>query len=293
MAKAKPTANVLGLVESDSEEHLAACASRPRGQQSRWQAQKRGRAPENKVTKPAQKATRRTNAKVAAAIEEEGARQALVDKSNAQPTTTAKRGRKGAAVKEVIEVIGGYRGVGSIFRQRRAEGSAPRAARPKGSKAAQPDPVKEIPDSAGPEQLPVAAKRRGPQAGCGETAEVVHDETEISRDTRADPMDVDEAEDVQLESPPAVRRMEPASVRRHLASPCTATSRCPRPRPERHRPSAPSWRSHQKVRDMESKYHDLKEIGIKEAERNFDRLKKLERKRLNVSVVGHGRQTKV
>ncbi|KAK3391023.1 chromosome segregation protein Csm1/Pcs1-domain-containing protein [Podospora didyma] len=258
----------------------------------------------NKVTKPAAKApARRIGGRVVAAVEqaldEEGSENALIEKSaNVQKKAPAGRGRKRAAVAVVEEededVV-------------MDDAPAPPLATPPGSdnnvikskgapgrpkKAALVDEEAEVPDSATrpePAKPPARAPPKGKRAPLVRKKkeepviveeEEVADETEIPEMQQPGPADSFEADELEdtLERHSSVPSIETA--RNAPVVPMSVARRPPLPT----YPSSPEkgdaalrrrlGEMTQKYESMELKYRDLREISVKEAERNFDRLRK-------------------
>jgi len=289
-AKVARSSFLSGLVESDSEDGLngnafgiakpaaiAKGASKQRAGNAMAPAAKtaRGRQPANKVTKPAQPkkaSTRRNNGQLAAAIEEaaeEESRTALVEKSsNAQPKA-APRGRKKAAAAPAEEEE-----EDDVVMEDAPEEPAtkPRVARGRPKKVIAADEPKE------------AAKptRRAPVGRKAATkVELVvpeeEDMTEIpeTQPPGAYPGDSEEGggDDDQLEDLPA---SDPVEKTRQIPS---SPSKRPLYSSSSEGGSDPALRRRlgdmtQKYESLERKYLDLKEVAVREAERNFDRLKK-------------------
>jgi hypothetical protein len=285
MSRAKVARSSLlsGLVDSDSEDGLNGDAfgvrktTAPKKGAAKKQASDamatkgaRGRQPANKVTKPAQEkktSTRQLAAAVEKAAEEES-RAALAEKSsNAQPKTTT-RGRKKAAAeveKEVEDVV---------MEDAPAEPAAkPKTARGRPKKAAAVEEVKE----------PAKPTRRAP-AGRGQAAKkpavVIPEEEDMTEIPETQPPGAypagseEEEERDQLEELPASDPME--KIRQIPSSPSK------RPLYSSSSEGAggdPALRRRlgdmtHKYEALEKRYQDLKEVAVREAERNFDRLKK-------------------
>lgn len=214
-------ARLLGLVDSDSEDGLGASTAAKKKTDTMPPAKRpRGRPPANKVTKPAPKtAARRNSDRMAAAIENEGEREVLAEKStNHQPSAAGTRGRKPGTKKIDVE-----------------------------------DEEVEIPET----------------------------------QQEADGMEMDQDDDssAHVEDLPAAHRSVPMSAQR--ASKFTALGSARRPTSASDSDDSDlSLRRRlgdltKKYESMEAKYRDLREIGVKEAERNFDRLKKQGEERAN------------
>jgi hypothetical protein len=255
--------NFIGLVDSDSDDDLTLRFGAKNRAATTMAPAKRGRAATaNKVTKPAQKAGRRTSDRVAAALEQPAGRKALMDRTNEQAIAPVKTGAKAA-------VTMAQPPASDVAKQK-----APRG-RPRANKAK----VQEIPDS---QPAEVEAKsRRGRKA----TAAKDHDQEEaedatleIPETQPADVMDVDISEDTPIEEisvmPPPVAMA--SSPRKAAAS--TASFRRAGTAGD-NEANEPSLRRRigeltKKCESLESKYRDLRQIGVKDAEHNFDKLRK-------------------
>lgn len=261
MSKAKQQAALLDLVESDSEDGLTTrVAKMPAAKKPR------GRPAANKVTKPAPKSTRRVSGRLAEAVDTEAGRAALAEKSTNQQPAVAKRGRKPAAKDVVIPDDGGL-ATPPNDNQSKAKGRG----RPK---AVKPEPVQEVPDSVQQRAAPAAKRGRKPAK---ELVEEEMEDTEIQETQEPDVMDLDLEDSEQVEDLPAFPRAVTASVQRtsYQAPP----SAIRRPLSASDNDSDPSVRRRlgdmtKKYETLEAKYRDLRDIAVREAERNFDRLKK-------------------
>ncbi|KAK4210429.1 chromosome segregation protein Csm1/Pcs1-domain-containing protein [Rhypophila decipiens] len=261
----------------------------------------RGRqaAAANKVTKPGQKNTTAStraaaNERIAAAAEdqlEEDSRTALIEKStNVQPKTG--RGRKRAAAPatapEEVEVI-----VEDVEMED-APAPAPKASRGRPKRAAA---VEEVPDSQPPppargRKKGAAKKQPEPVVEEDEEEEEMNETTEIPETQQAQNMTVieeEEEEEGEAEQLEELLRAQKSSSellrgRNHLGSAAP-------PSPSKSRPvvygsaspsktsSDPALRRRlgemtQKYENLEQKYHNLREIAVKEAESNFEKLRK-------------------
>ncbi|KAK0627755.1 chromosome segregation protein Csm1/Pcs1-domain-containing protein [Immersiella caudata] len=230
----------------------------------------RGRQPANKVTKPAQQkktSTRQLAAAVEKAAEEES-RAALAEKSsNAQPKATA-RGRKKAAPepeREVEDVV--------MEDTTTEPAPKPKTARGRPKKAAAAEEVKE----------PANTTRRAP-VGRGQAAKkvavVIPEEEDMTEIPETQPPGAypagseGEEERDQLEALPASDPME--KIRQIPSSPSkrplySSSSEGGSGDPALRRRLGDMT---QKYEALEKRHQDLKEVAVREAERNFDRLKK-------------------
>ena len=246
MATARSNA-LLGLLDSESEDDLGVRVGAKKTGGSMAPTKKGRPAAANKVTKPAQKGRRQSSGRVVKATEPTGSRKALADKTNEQNELPAKRGRKPAEVDENLVKPKATRG------------------RPRIIKAEIQVAEREELDS--PEPVKPAAKRgRKPAAtkiAAAKLAEAsdTNDETEIPETQQpAEAMDVDETDDCEMEES---RLAEPASAQK--------------PAESNQGGSALHRRLNEqniKYESLELKYRNLREVGIKEADRKFDELRK-------------------
>lgn len=242
--RSRAAGSLAGLVGSDSEpdfdnlETVDAAA-----QKSTTTRRTRGRPPgaSNKVTKPAAKAACRISGRAKAAISA-SARQVLGDKSNTNTSRAPSRVRKGARCP-----------VSNIASQdadtndtRSAKASLGRPKMSGNSKSA---------NGIGPEMGVAITERAGRSAS-----------EEIPETQQPEPMQLDEGEDedepVVLDEPSSLNTeleardalpphdMDDVSIRRRLGE------------------------LTKKYENLEMRHRDLREVGVKAAERNFERLKK-------------------
>ncbi|KAK1980958.1 chromosome segregation protein [Colletotrichum cereale] len=274
MSRAARSSKLLGLVDSDSDElsGMGAKISSDSTKDLKMPLAKkaRGRPPAaHKVTKPSQRATKtRMNPKLAAALskaEEEG----TVDISTMVEGKTSKRGRKAVAKyeeeeEEMAEENGGIATpVKPIVGKPRGR---PKAAVAAVSKA---DDSNEVPDSAVKRTAPTAKRGRRPA-----TKPTRNEESEIPETQVHDALDVDTELDDQFEDLPDQR--QPA---RH-ASRAGGSSDVEASDVQLRRKLGETAR---KCDRLEAKYRDLRDIGVKAAERNFDNLKKESEERANTA----------
>ncbi|KAB5577783.1 chromosome segregation protein Csm1/Pcs1-domain-containing protein [Coniochaeta sp. 2T2.1] len=308
----KPQSTLLGLLNSDSEDefvsHLGfststkptkaamAAAKKPaRGAAAAAKTTKTAPAA-NKVTKPAPKkpaasSGRRASGRLATAIEntEEG-RAALAERSsNKQPPATARattaNGRKAAAIKdaEVIE--------GTIV------ATPPPAVKTKGGRGRPKKNVaaaeEEIADSqSAPAPAPAPAKR-GRKPAAAARAEVEIPETQQA-DPEPEPYPDAEAMDLDLTLDPLLDSVSSTPARVAAPAPMPASAaRKAAPYSATRRPALPPTTTSFSSSDndsvslrrrigeltkanasLESRYRDLRDIVVRDAEVNFDRLRK-------------------
>ncbi|KAK4134154.1 hypothetical protein BT67DRAFT_456140 [Trichocladium antarcticum] len=271
MSKAKARSHLLRLVDSDSEDGFGGIAAVARLKSKPTTAQKStmppakkakaGRQAANRVTKPAPKTTAsksRTSGRILAAADESTA--ATDESSIALSVAPAKgpgrgRGRKRAAEKE--------------------EEDAPMveepATPPVKPKAARGRPKKVVIDAAEPQ--PAGARRgRKPAAKKAKPDATVEEVSEIPETQQPDLTQTDSDDDDQDDLERSVE-----DGRDHGPIPSSVSKRPP------HTLSSdggdPALRRrlgemNQKYESLELKYRDLREVAVRESERNFDKLKK-------------------
>lgn len=299
----KTQSNLLELVNSDSDEEFASqlgirttavkasTAKAPDGKMPAAKKAARGGAMSktaptaNKVTKPAAKTAssgRRTSGRLAAAIDssDEG-RAALTEKSaNHIPPPKATKGRRPAAAKGVEMVEESVIATPPPAKTKGGRG------RPKKTVAE----VDEIPESQPEPAKPAPAKRGRKPAASRPRAEVEIPETqqqEHQPDPDAEPtaMDLDLTLDPDLEdlpNPPTPGPVPPSASRK--AAPYSATRR-----PISAITSSTSFHATaddsvslrrrigeltKQYASLEARYRDLRDIAARDAEINFDRLRK-------------------
>ncbi|GKT50221.1 monopolin complex subunit pcs1 [Colletotrichum spaethianum] len=273
MSRTARSAKLLALADSDSDELSglgAKVSSDSASKEHKMPPAKkaRGRPPAaNKVTKPPQRSTKtRTNTKLAAAISKKEEDDA-VDASTKVDSEAPKRGRKTAAKdKEEDEDMAGT----DEEAPSPVKSSVPKPrGRPKARAAATSnvDESKEVPDSAVKHTAPPAKRGRRPA-----TKSTRNEEAEIPETQPQDAMDVDTEVDDQSEDLPAPR--QPA----HRSSQASGSSDVEASEVQLRRRLGETTR---KYDHLEAKYRDLRDIGVKAAERNFDNLKKETEERAN------------
>lgn len=278
----KVKSNLLELVESESDDGADILwGSRPtQAKPAEMSPAKkpRGRAAgtANKVTKPAQKSTaRRASDKLAAAIDSPEGRAALAEKSsNRQPKALA-RGRKGAKVVEEDEEL-----------------APPVVAKPRGRPRKVVQEMVEEEEEEEEEELEAVkpAVKRGRKKAVPEK-----DETEIPETQQVEPdpeqsamdLDLDEADEVEDlpmhdSTVASIEERRPASRVRP-----SATTR-PAPSSTSFDDNDPSLRRRlgeltKKHEALEARYRNLRDVAVREAERNFDRLKKQSEERASAA----------
>ncbi|KAJ4300230.1 hypothetical protein N0V88_002902 [Collariella sp. IMI 366227] len=278
MSKAKLRSHLLQLVDSDSEggigKHsldIARSVAKSAKQKTAMPPKKTktGRPAANKVTKPATKpvpSKRAISARVAAAAEEVtvGGKGAAAKKSSA--ATGTGRGRKRAAPPEEDE----------DEEEDTAMTEAPAVETPPATKqkSARGRPKKVVveaePEPTGARGGRKAAKRTDPDTTAEEVSEIP--ETQQPGPIPSDSEDEDEDDLADL---PAAQSTIRKLGRGSIPVPSSVSKRPPSS-PDKDGPALRRRLGEltQKYETLELKYRDLKEIAVKDAERNFDKLKK-------------------
>lgn len=271
MSKAKAArSNLLELIDSDSEDGLNGNAFAIAKPSAAKKAAKnpptttkmppkaaRGRPAANKVTKPAAKKApaRRNNGRLAAAIDqalEEDDRSALEEKSaNTQPKTGV-RGRKKAAAAVEEEDDGEDVDMEDVPEEEPAPKPKGGRGRPKKAEAAKP-----------------ARAPPGRKAAAKNAVEEHVEVSEIPETQQPEPI---------IEEEDHLEDLSPRKFSDHLRMPSSPSKR-PGYSSSSDGGGEPALRRKlgemtQKFESLDQKYRDLKEVAVREAERNFDRLKK-------------------
>lgn len=269
MPRGKLTA-LVDLIDSEEEEELFAHKARPVAES--MPPAKRGRAA---ATGRVTKSTRAPRA---------GARNALAEKvGNVQEEPTQSKGTKRPASDDAPED------------QDTEDKPKTGRGRPKATKARRiSDPEEE--DELSVMQVeftPPQPVRRGRKPKINveveipETQPEAQPEPEIPETQQPDIVDADMVEDDQIEELPTFHRQGISSVQRPQSQPRALFSASRRPvsasdselnDPSLRRRIGELTRKHE---TLEAKYRDLREIGVQEAERNFDRLRKQGEERAN------------
>lgn len=271
MSRAAPSSKLLALVDSDSDElsGLGANTSRNTAAKPRKMppAKKgRGRPPAaNKVTKPAQKsAARSASGRVAAAFTKAQQNEDGMGLSSKREAMASRRGRKAQDKDENKDedededVVSAAEEVTSPAKTGTAKSRGrPRAAAAAATKADEP---KEVLDSA--VKQPVQPAKRGRRAG---TKSARSEDSEILETQPQDTMDIDTQADDHFEDLPAPKQAAHQTNRTGGGSDVEAGEVQLRRR---------LGEMTRKYESLELKYRDLRDIGVKAAERNFDNLKK-------------------
>jgi len=262
----------MGLVDDSDDDLVSGGALQQQSSAAPKKAMppaKKGRPAATKVTKPASKSTRRASGRIAAAIEEVGGRQALADKTNQKnDEAPVKRGRKPSA-----KAAAALQATNALASPPSSDAPKPKGARGR-PRTAKANNSKEVQDSQD-EDKSAAMTKRGRKPALtepGPAEEDVDDATEIPETQQPNMMPgnfpEDSLEDVQMEDVPVAKSSHPAGyLARRLASASDSDK------------SEPALRRrlgelNKKYESLETRYRDLHDIGIKEAERTFDRLKK-------------------
>ncbi|KAK0715014.1 chromosome segregation protein Csm1/Pcs1-domain-containing protein [Lasiosphaeris hirsuta] len=272
MSRVKARSNLLKLVDSDSEDGLNSnsfaiakpklnpkqkTAVAPQTKKATANMAPAKRQPAKKVTKtaPAPKtSTRRHSGRLAAALEQatdEEARDVLIEKSaNAQPKPTRGRKKAVAAVEEDDVDM---------------EDAPPAESEP----PTKPKAARGRPRKAGDVKVPATAPK-GRKPAAKEQAVVVleEDETEIPETQQQEQYDGGSDDDLSAREfldPPEVSRRVPSSPAKRPAYSSSEGDPALRRR---------LGEMTQKYESLELKYRDLRELAVKEADNNFDRLKR-------------------
>ncbi|KAI2636997.1 chromosome segregation protein Csm1/Pcs1-domain-containing protein [Hypomontagnella submonticulosa] len=291
MSKVKVAA-LLGLVDSDDEagdilaDDTGAVANMAPARKTRATAA-------NRVTKPAQKATSRTvktTVTAGAAPAKAPGRKALADKpANVQEKPVRGRGAKRPAT-EVAPAEDQHDEVSITSDAKPKSGRGrPRAAKaPKASEdadvstASQPEPAAQPAGRRG--RKPKAQVEVPPEPEIPETQPV---EEEIPETQAIEVTELSVEEYDQVEDLPTHNRVGFSSAQRLQSHNIVGASRrtVAASDSELHEPSMRRRVGDltRKYESLEAKYRDLREIGVKEAERNYDRLKKQSEEKANTA----------
>jgi len=232
--------------------------------------------PANKVVKPeSNAATRRTSGRKAAAVEK-----ALVDKTNTLPAAAkapAARGRKRAAAteKETEDVTMEDSPEPSMAAATppAADAAKSRGTRGRPKKAALEDVVEEVPDS---QPTTTRRGRRGAAAKKADESIAVEERSEIPEtqqpeEQNAEEEEAEEQEDLEDLPAPRARNVSASPAKRPFNRISSSSIDGGGGDPALRRRLGEMT---QKYENMELKYRDLREIAVKEAEKNFDKLRK-------------------
>ena len=282
MSKTKVRSHLLQLVDSDFEDGIGGDefdVARPSTKSQNTMPLKKakaGRQPANRVTKPAPKtstskrgASDRVAAAAAAAVEEATAGRRTNKGGNATTASSAKgpgrgRGRKPAAT-------AGAEDEDTVMTEAtETVTETPPAAKAKGARGRPKKVVVEV------EPEPPAARRGRKPAGKKAIAEDVSEIPETQQPD-ATQSDIDEDHD-DLAILPILKSPERARTGRGSVPIPSSISKRPLPASSSDK-GDPALRRRlgemtQKYEALEQKHRDLKEVAVREAERNFDKLKK-------------------
>ncbi|TVY33975.1 Monopolin complex subunit [Lachnellula subtilissima] len=286
MSKAKSKhATLSGLIDSDSEDDFIARDAMPtpdsavENKTAAKKARGRPKAAPAKVTKtkaPARRISGRLTAKAPARAPKKDKRQVLADRTNQQNAEDTEEVDEFAQEDEVMQ-DDGVENTPIAVKQ-----TKPKATQKKAAKG-RPKTVKEVSStdysieaSEAPKPEPKkAGRKRGPAK-----KEIVPEPSpeKVIPETQAPVMDIDNDAEEEIEqtitkSAPNVRsdsRVRHPSVQRRQAGSASDTER-DRGDPILRRKLGEMTK---KYENLHIKYQDLKEIGLKESERNFERLRK-------------------
>ncbi|KAH6631968.1 chromosome segregation protein Csm1/Pcs1-domain-containing protein [Chaetomium tenue] len=265
MSKAKARAHLLQLVDSDSEDGIGGSSAKITTTKSTMPPKKGkvGRKATNKVTKPAPKtsaAGRRASDRIAAAVDEVTTGQKPSNTKGAQAKGPGRGRKRAAAAAEEAEEAEEEDTV-------MTEAPAPKQKGARGRPKKAAVEVEPQPTGARRGRKP-AAKADEPDTTAGEVSEIP--ETQQQDATQSD---LDDEHDDSVSGTP-----EPAKIGRGSAPVPSSVSKRPLHTlsPEKGDPAVRRRLGEmtQKYESLEHKYRDLKEIAVREAERNFDKLKK-------------------
>ncbi|KAI1099894.1 chromosome segregation protein Csm1/Pcs1-domain-containing protein [Jackrogersella minutella] len=282
MSRAKSAA-LLGLVESDDEaddilagDTIAVAKMAP--------AKTRATAA-NRTTKLNQNSTRQTAA---------AARKALADKpANVQDKPSRGKGKKRSAPEEPTPAVEDEDEDDEISMAADEKPKGGRG-RPRATKAPRTSNDEDIStvDQPEPATRPTARRGRKPKTKADtpppelEVPETQPVEDEIPETQAVETTELTVEEHDQIEDLPS-HRPRPSSVQRFQSNDSFSVNRraVPASDSELHEPSMRRRVGEltRKYESLETKYRDLRDIGVKEAERNYDRLKKQSEERANTS----------
>ncbi|EGY18875.1 uncharacterized protein VDAG_09035 [Verticillium dahliae VdLs.17] len=283
MSQMKRQSNILGLLrDSDTDEisdSLMSFDLVPAATQPKMPTPKkmRGRPAANKVTKPAQAPSGRTS-KRATAIAETAAREALLEKSTnhiAQRTTRGKSAQGDISVHASV--------CDTTITENKPMLGRPRGRPPKVKNAS----TLKMDSSLAKDPLALA---RGPMAVMDAPLPQLAEIPETQHMATMAVDDVGNKAEEKIESP-----LMDQSPEQPPLSPARYSLRALSLSPRKQYPSSPSREAssaqlrrcigdlNNKCDSLETKYRDLRELAVKEAERNFDRLQKQSEERARVA----------
>ncbi|OTB03317.1 hypothetical protein M426DRAFT_321886 [Hypoxylon sp. CI-4A] len=287
MSKARVAA-LRGLVESDDE--LDDILAGETVAITKMPTTRKGRtAAANKVTKPTQAATRGKAATTAKA----STRKALADKpANVQEMAPKGKGRKRPATEEIPPTTEDNVDESSVAEDAKPKGGR---GRPRAAKAAKISNEEDISNASQPEPAaaPVAKRGRKPKAKANtpppgpEIPETQPADNEIPETQAVETTELSIEENEQVEDLPPYNQARSSSVQRLQTHSVLGSSRrtVPASDSELHDPLMRRRVGDltRKYENLEAKYRDLREIGVKEAEHNYDRLKKQTEEKANTA----------
>ncbi|KAK3294683.1 chromosome segregation protein Csm1/Pcs1-domain-containing protein [Chaetomium fimeti] len=269
MSKAKARAHLLQLVDSDSEDGIGGNSLKPAISKSTMPPKKgkAGRKAANRVTKPAAKTSttgHRSSGRIAAAVDEVTTGQKSSNTKGAQAKGPGRGRKRAAAAEEEAEE-------GEEEDTVMTEAPAPKQKGARGRPKKVAVEVEPQPTGARRGRKP-AAKIADPDTTTGEVSEIP--ETQQPDGTQSD---IDDEHD-DLADIPVSRTPERAKAGRGSAPVPSSVSKRPSHTlsPDKGDPALRRRLGEmtQKYESLEHKYRDLKEVAVREAERNFDKLKK-------------------
>lgn len=285
MPRAKGVALLRRFVESDEEE--ADILGEDTVVAAKMAPAKTRAAGANKTTKSNQNATRQTSGKTTAS--KAPARKVLADKpANVQDKPTRGKGKKRAAPEEPTPTEDDEDEISMTVEEKPKGGRG----RPRAAKAAKTFNDSDISTVDQPEPAPQPAGRRGRKPKTKENTpppepeipETQPAEREISETQAVETTELSLEENDRIEDLPSHRHAL-SSVQRPQSRDLFGTDRraVPASDSELHEPAIRRRVGEltRKYESLEAKYRDLREIGVKEAERNYDLLKKQSEEKAN------------
>ncbi|KAI2781935.1 chromosome segregation protein Csm1/Pcs1-domain-containing protein [Daldinia loculata] len=220
-------------------------------------------------------------------------RKVLSDKSaNVQEKAVRGKGNKRPAAEEITPAIEDELEEGSIASDAKPKGSRGRPRAAKAPKISKDDEISTT-DQSEPTVRPAGRRGRKPKANADtlpaepEIPETQPAEDEVPETQAADMTGFSTEEYDQMEDLPPHNRHGLSSVQRIQSHNVFGINQrtVPASDSELHEPSMRRRVGDlsRKYENLEAKYRDLREIGIKEAERNYDRLKKQSEERANTA----------
>ncbi|KAI1805235.1 chromosome segregation protein Csm1/Pcs1-domain-containing protein [Daldinia bambusicola] len=296
MSKTKAAA-LLKLVDSGDEEEDTLTEKADPASKMAPGRKTRGTAA-NQDANSTQNATRQTNGKTAAAAKgavatKPPARKALADKSaNVQEKATRGKGNKRPAVDEIAPVAEDELEEGSTISDAKPKGARGRPRTAKMAKISKDDEISTV-DQSGSVIRPVGRRGRKPKTNVDtlpeepEIPETQPAENEVPETQAVEATELSVGEYDQMEDLPSHNAHGLSSVQRTQSRNIFGINErtVPASDSELHEPSMRRrvGELSRKYENLEAKYRDLREIGVKEAEHNYDRLKKQSEERANTA----------